>query len=234
MMLYDPMHGMNVAVSDRGDCGGYMFSDTQGWASWPWSSNILETREGRETHTRSGFFKWPPEYEKYFLADFSQDGIDYEPGCQLHSYAVEGLALYDSAGFCHRTTAWTRSPPVNSRAILAELISDTIGVDIDETELTKTADRIVNLSRAYARRFSLTRQDDTVPKIYFEQDPEPPRQRLRHEVFDKWIDRFYELRGWDKEGIPTKETLEKVGLGYVWEELKKRGIATEEKVLTVI
>jgi aldehyde:ferredoxin oxidoreductase len=33
-----------------------------------------------------------------------------------------------------------------------------------------------------------------------------------NEDFEKSLDLYYELRGWDKDGVPTKETLEKLGL----------------------
>ena len=55
---------------------------------------------------------------------------------------------------------------------------------------------------------------------------------INYDSFNKWLDKYYELSGWDKEGVPTKKTLRKVGLDYVWEELKKHGIVTEEMVIT--
>ena len=35
---------------------------------------------------------------------------------------------------------------------------------------------------------------------------------LSREEFDKELDKFYQIRGWDKEGIPTRDKLEKLGL----------------------
>ena len=36
---------------------------------------------------------------------------------------------------------------------------------------------------------------------------------------------FYELRGWNKRtGVPTKETLEKLGLDYVADDLERAGV----------
>jgi aldehyde:ferredoxin oxidoreductase len=34
---------------------------------------------------------------------------------------------------------------------------------------------------------------------------------------------YYELRGWDENGVPKMETLEKLGLEDVAEELKQNG-----------
>ena len=44
------------------------------------------------------------------------------------------------------------------------------------------------------------------------------------DLFNKWIDRYYELKGWDSQGIPTKDTLERLGLDYVGQDLEERGI----------
>jgi aldehyde:ferredoxin oxidoreductase len=41
------------------------------------------------------------------------------------------------------------------------------------------------------------------------------------EILDSMLDNYYELRGWDKKtGIPTRSTLEGIGLGYVADELQ--------------
>ena len=40
---------------------------------------------------------------------------------------------------------------------------------------------------------------------------EPIRHGLLHD-FDAMLDRYYDLRGWTRDGIPTSETLERVGL----------------------
>jgi aldehyde:ferredoxin oxidoreductase len=38
------------------------------------------------------------------------------------------------------------------------------------------------------------------------------------------LDNYYKFRGWDKNtGIPTRETLENLGLTYVADELEKLG-----------
>jgi hypothetical protein len=40
------------------------------------------------------------------------------------------------------------------------------------------------------------------------------------------LDDYYEFKGWNNDGIPTKETLDKLGLSYVSEDFIKRGILT--------
>jgi aldehyde:ferredoxin oxidoreductase len=44
-----------------------------------------------------------------------------------------------------------------------------------------------------------------------EQSPEPMGQARIYD-FEAMIDRYYELRGWSRDGIPTPETLRRLGL----------------------
>ena len=229
-MVYFPIFAL-TAVDDRG-WNARVSGETQAWSPRPWTTNVFSTREEKETFIKEGWFQYPKEYEKYILTDFSLDGTDYEPGCQLHAYDMEIFNLADSLGLCTFSNGFSRYSAIGTRARMAELVSSATGVDFDEVELTKIAKRQINLVRAYNRRLGLTEKDDVPPRIYFERNPAPPHQRLTLEVYKKWRGYYYELMGWDKEGTPTKKTLEKVGLGYVWEELKKREIVTEEKILT--
>jgi aldehyde:ferredoxin oxidoreductase len=34
-------------------------------------------------------------------------------------------------------------------------------------------------------------------------------------TLDKFLDEYYSLRGWTETGIPTREKLEELGLGYI-------------------
>jgi hypothetical protein len=43
----------------------------------------------------------------------------------------------------------------------------------------------------------------------------------------KLLDAYYEFKGWTNDGIPTKETLDKLGLDYVSEDFLQRGILTD-------
>ena len=45
----------------------------------------------------------------------------------------------------------------------------------------------------------------------------------------KHLDAFYEFKGWNNEGIPTKETLDKLGLDYVSEDFLQRGILADNE-----
>jgi hypothetical protein len=45
----------------------------------------------------------------------------------------------------------------------------------------------------------------------------------------KLLDEYYKFKGWNNDGVPTRETLHELGLDYVYEDFVKRGILNAEK-----
>jgi hypothetical protein len=43
------------------------------------------------------------------------------------------------------------------------------------------------------------------------------------------LDAYYKFKGWNNEGIPTKESLLELGLDYVSEEFIQRGILSDSE-----
>lgn len=94
----------------------------------------------------------------------------------------------------------------------------------------EVADRVYALMRAYwIREYALmgikwSRKMDHPPEKWF-RDPltKGPLagRKLRKEDYDRLLSWYYEERGWDKQGIPRRETLEKLGLRDVADELEK-------------
>jgi aldehyde:ferredoxin oxidoreductase len=89
-------------------------------------------------------------------------------------------------------------------------------MDIDEAELWKIARRNMTLVRAINVTRGIRRKDDR-----------PPDDHWKHrfpEIEAKLLDEYYKLKGWNGDGIPTKQTLEELGLDYVTTSLEQRGI----------
>ena len=58
-------------------------------------------------------------------------------------------------------------------------------------------------------------------------DEKPPEDHWKKrfpELEEKLLDAYYKFKGWDNQGIPTKETLQELDMGYVAEDLEQRGI----------
>jgi aldehyde:ferredoxin oxidoreductase len=99
---------------------------------------------------------------------------------------------------------------------LPEMISLATGFDLDSDRLWEIAARNRNLVRALNIRRGLRRSEEAPPADHWKKrDPE---------VEQKLLDAYYRFKGWNQEGIPTKETLDKLGLGYVGDDFARRGI----------
>jgi aldehyde:ferredoxin oxidoreductase len=96
------------------------------------------------------------------------------------------------------------------------LLNSTLGTDISMDEFLLVGERIEQLIRAFnVREASISRKQDILPERVFE-DPLPKGpsqgQKISRERFEQAMDMYYELRGWNKNGIPTKSKLEALGL----------------------
>jgi aldehyde:ferredoxin oxidoreductase len=99
-------------------------------------------------------------------------------------------------------------------------------MDIDADDLWQIARRNRNLARSINISRGLRRVDEKPPADHWKiREPEKEQELL---------DEYYKFKGWTNDGIPTKATLDKLGLDYVADEFIKRGILTgkEDNVYT--
>jgi len=100
------------------------------------------------------------------------------------------------------------------------------GVTFTMDDLYVIADRIYNLIRAFwIREMSGWRREmDWPPQRWFNNPlTKGPfkGQKLDRDAYSKLLSWYYEIRGWDENGIPRKTTLKQLGLDYVIEKLEK-------------
>jgi aldehyde:ferredoxin oxidoreductase len=95
------------------------------------------------------------------------------------------------------------------------------GLEFTPKEIWDVAERCNNLERLFNLREGLTRNDpikgDTLNHRYFDEPcrrgaPDVIGARIDREKFKIMVDEFYEHHGWDKDGVPTTETLKRLGL----------------------
>ncbi|UCD70714.1 MAG: aldehyde ferredoxin oxidoreductase family protein [Syntrophobacterales bacterium] len=94
------------------------------------------------------------------------------------------------------------------------------GQEISQEEIFKLGDRIYALIRSYWIREnrSWSREMDYPPSRWFEEalsQGDLRGYKLDRARYDEMLSMYYEIRGWDENGIPQKETLEGLGLGDV-------------------
>lgn len=100
------------------------------------------------------------------------------------------------------------------------------GVTFTIDDLYVIADRIYNLIRAFWIREmgGWRREMDWPPQRWFNNPlTKGPfkGQKLDRDAYSKLLSWYYEIRGWDENGIPRKTTLKQLGLDYTIEKLEK-------------
>jgi aldehyde:ferredoxin oxidoreductase len=93
---------------------------------------------------------------------------------------------------------------------LADMMKTTTGVDYTPEEVLKAAERVYNLERMFVLKAGST-VDTLPPRMLNEPLPDGPAKGRVAEL-DKMLPQYYQLRGWDEKGFPTKEKLEELGL----------------------
>jgi aldehyde:ferredoxin oxidoreductase len=145
------------------------------------------------------------------------DRLAYEKKAALLKDLEERFAICDTMIFCR----FLRDVyPLNT---LTKVISLLTGFELKENEVKTVGERIVNLARAFNAREGITRKDDRWPERFFKNPL--PRGASKGQVidkgeFDKMLGDYYELRGWDANGIPRGDKLRELGLRNVAVHLK--------------
>jgi aldehyde:ferredoxin oxidoreductase len=117
------------------------------------------------------------------------------------------IAAVDSSGLC--LFAGDSGFPFER---FAEHVDAACAGDWDAARLRECGERIWNLERLFNLRAGLTRADDTLPRrILAEPAPSGTGKGLVSRL-DLMLPEYYRLRGWDEHGVPTAETLARLGL----------------------
>ena len=110
----------------------------------------------------------------------------------------------DSAGICQF--------PGYSMEEISALLSAACEGDWSEENLAVVGERIWNLEKQFNLAAGLTMADDTLPERMLKEPAPSGAAKGRVCELDKMLPEYYELRGWDKKGEPTKKTLTRLSL----------------------
>lgn len=169
--------------------------------------------------------KGKEEKFKRFILEWGEEGkvFPFWPPidlvCELVEWQETMHYIDDCCGICAGLSSFPIKPPYHIHN-LAPLISAGTGLEIDEDGLWERAIRVRNLVRAVNVLRGLRRKDERPPEDHWKKRFPEYEQRL--------LDEYYKYRGWNQEGIPTKETLLRLNLDYAYEEFLRRGILKEE------
>lgn len=113
-------------------------------------------------------------------------------------------AVVDSSGICLFTTFGIGLPEI------AAMLRTAIGEDWSDEEVLQIGERIWNLEKMFNLAAGFTKEDDTLPdRLLYEPLPAGPGKGMVNHL-DEMLGHYYEIRGWDEDGIPTEEKLKEL------------------------
>jgi aldehyde:ferredoxin oxidoreductase len=103
--------------------------------------------------------------------------------------------------------------------MIDKLLTAATGYTFNYQTLKTIGERIYNIERAFNIREGFDNRTDTLPeRLLTEELHEGPS--LGHIVkLEPMLREYYETRGWNSNGVPTREKLRELGLGYVADEI---------------
>ena len=113
-------------------------------------------------------------------------------------------ALVDSTGICLFTTFGIGLPEV------AAMYREAVGSDESDEEILLKGERIWNLEKLFNIAAGVEK-DTLPPRLLREQLPTGPAAGKVNDLYTMLAE-YYEVRGWDKEGVPTQEKLSALGM----------------------
>jgi len=126
-------------------------------------------------------------------------------------------ALGDSLTQCRFVSEGGWGAEINDR--YRDAINAATGWELTTAEVEAIGERVYNVERLInVERGIASRETDTLPhRVMHEPIPDGPHEGMYcpPEELDAMLTEYYEFRGWDEEGRPTAETLERLDLGDV-------------------
>ena len=205
-------------------CTGEKINITQIEGQFP--QEPFASREHREEFVKDWIQVPDEKFKRYFL-DWDPRGEHANPyyptveaTCEIVDWMERMHYIDDALGVCAGLSSFPLKPPYHIHNYPGFISSGT-GIDMDEAGLTQVARRNRTLLRAVNIRRGMRRADEKPPEDHW--------KKRFPELEAQLLDAYYKFKGWDNQGIPTKESLHELGLGYVAEDLEQRGIIKNEQ-----
>ncbi|MEM7223689.1 MAG: aldehyde ferredoxin oxidoreductase family protein [Pseudomonadota bacterium] len=116
------------------------------------------------------------------------------------------VAMIDSTGLCLFTVAAWGVPEFQ------QLVDAACEGEWSEERLVESGERTFNLERQFNLAAGFTKADDNLPKRLLETPAPTGTAKGKVAEIAKMIPEYYQERGWTTEGVPTNETLSRLGL----------------------
>jgi aldehyde:ferredoxin oxidoreductase len=154
----------------------------------------------------------PTPYDGPMTSDYaSYDGKPRQVLWQEMCYEA-----VDSLGMCKYHTVFI-GPNYPNFEEWSKLLYYNTGLELSPLDIWNVADRAYTMERLFNLREGMTRADDMLVDRYYDEPAPDGISKVRGSKIDRgkynaMLDEYYEMHGWDSNGIPTKATLKKLGL----------------------
>lgn len=103
---------------------------------------------------------------------------------------------------------------VSDPSIYPRYVEAAVGRALSLKEFLKTGERIWNLEKLFNLGAGFSRADDCLPGRCYEPIKGEASEGavMTRDQFETMLDEYYSVRGWTKEGIPTREKLRELGI----------------------
>ncbi len=139
-----------------------------------------------------------------FQSDFEKVTTDGKAKVVADSQNM--IAAIDSSGLCTFTkAAWAFQD-------FADQLDAACEGEWTVERLIEMGERIWNLEKVFNVKAGFTKADDTLPKRMLTERARGGAGKGWVTELDKMLPEYYEIRGWDSDGLPTAQTLQRLGL----------------------
>ncbi len=147
------------------------------------------------------------------------DRFAEEENADIVIFNQNGRAMREVGICCSFAALWGWIPVLLDKLLVAATGIDRIA---EPGYLQAAGERIVNMERAFNVRNGFRRADDTLPRRILEEPLHTKGapgegQMIRH--LNQFLDRYYALRGWTADGVPSPQKLHDLGLDFVAKEM---------------
>ena len=147
------------------------------------------------------------------------DRMDFGPAKVRAFYYMQTVwNLYNCVGMCDFV-----GTPMGALLVerLRDFINAATGWDMSIFELMKVGERANTMARLFNVREGFTAADDTLPDRLFQPLENGPLKGvgLDREAFERALKLYYQMAGWDENGIPLPGKLAELGLEWALEKV---------------
>lgn len=211
--MLDPLYFLMFSTNEKQ-------SITQIEGNWP--QEAFRDYEDRVAWVEDWVHLPHPRFKQYFL-DWDPKGgknaAPYYPTPPIASDIVDWMEethVYDDClGICCGMGGFCMKPAYHVHNYY-KFFSSATGIEVDEYQFRKILHRVRNFHRAFNNRRGMTRKDEKPPEDHW-------KYRFP-ELEEELLSTYYQFKGWNQNGVPTRMRLEELDLGYVADELEELGV----------